>query len=204
MMKKRLLFLIGACCLSFQWAVAQQDHPFDKGDADELVYEQLVSANLPNDFHRGVDLEKVKAKPCSEQGIYIVEGAYYQVKSMRNDFYLVRKSNKNEILFDMRYPLESVTNLLLNYVENNKRDLEFRHHQYGNKIVSGKIPMQVVYDLFGPHMEMYCMVTKIDKDNIEATLVFRNAKLEFIHMFVFKTPLADIFQADGTLHADLL
>ena len=201
-MKKKTLLLMLAFCATLSVG-AQEKHAFDKGDADTLVYEQLITANMPNNFHRSVDLEKVKAKPCSEQGIYMVEGEFYQVKSMRNDFYLQNRQGKNEILFDVRYPLESMTNLILNYVENNGRTLAFNHHQYGNVIKSGKIPMQVMYDLFAPHMEMYCMVTKIDKDTVNATLVFRNVKLDFIHMLVFKTPMNDIFKKDGTLYAEL-
>ena len=200
--KQGVLILALFCGASLN-VIAQREHPFDKGDADVLVYEQLTSSNLPNNFHRHVDLKHVEAKPCNEAGIFVVEGEYYQVKSMKNDFYLQKRSGKYEILFDVRYPLESMTNLMLNYVENNIRTLEFNHHQYGNKIESGKIPMQVVYDIFGPHMETYCMVTKIDKDIIEATLIFRNVKLNFVHMFIFKSPLHDIFQNDGTLHAEL-
>ena len=45
--------------------------------------------------------------------------------------------------------------------------------------------------------------TKIDKDTVNATLVFRNVKLDFIHMLVFKTPMNDIFKKDGTLYAEL-
>ena len=159
-MKKKTLFLMLAFCASLNVG-AQEKHAFDKGDADTLVYEQLITANLQN------------------------------------------RQGKNEILFDVRYPLESMTNLILNYVENNGRTLAFNHHQYGNVIKSGKIPMQVMYDLFAPHMEMYCMVTKIDKETVNATLVFRNVKLDFIHMLVFKTPMNDIFKKDGTLYAEL-
>lgn len=181
-------------------AVAQDR---DKVSADTLLYEQLCASHVAENYHAPLTVSKRDLESTAERGIYIVKGKSFQVKSMTSSFYVREKRGNYEPIFDKRYPMESFTNILLNRVKQNKLRIAITQSMYGS---SKKVPvqnMQNIYDLLARNMDIYCSVTSINKDKIDATLVFHHRKLNFIHLFVVSVPTEDLFEEGGLVTATL-
>ena len=181
-------------------AVAQDR---DKVSADTLLYEQLCASHVAENYHAPLTVSKRDLESTAERGIYIVKGKSFQVKSMTSSFYVREKRGSYEPIIDKRYPMESFTNILLNRVKQNKLRIAITQSMYGS---SKKVPvqnMQNIYDLLARNMDIYCSVTSINKDKIDATLVFHHRKLNFIHLFVVSVPTEDLFEDGGLVTATL-
>lgn len=181
-------------------AVAQDR---DKVSADTLLYEQLCASHVAENYHAPLTVSKRDLESTAERGIYIVKGKSFQVKSMTSSFYVREKRGSYEPIFDKRYPMESFTNILLNRVKQNKLRIAITQSMYGS---SKKVPvqnMQNIYDLLARNMDIYCSVTSINKDKIDATLVFHHRKLNFIHLFVVSVPTEELFEDGGLVTATL-
>ena len=181
-------------------AVAQDR---DKVSADTLLYEQLCASHVAENYHAPLTVSKRDLESTAERGIYIVKGKSFQVKSMTSSFYVREKRGSYEPIFDKRYPMESFTNILLNRVKQNKLLIAITQSMYGS---SKKVPvqnMQNIYDLLARNMDIYCSVTSINKDKIDATLVFHHRKLNFIHLFVVSVPTEELFEDGGLVTATL-
>jgi hypothetical protein len=175
----------------------------DKHDADLLVYKELTANYETTNWHPDLIVTKDMLKDTDEKGVYIVKGDSFQVKSIRSDFYVREENGKWTPLNDTRYPMETMTNLLLDRIDNNKHKLELRHHQYGGAKPKILIPMQNFHDLFAQNMQMYCSVTFIDRHELRAVLVLHQKKMDFIHMVEMKIPTKRLTNPESTITGEL-
>jgi hypothetical protein len=192
------LFLLGMITAV---AVSAQDR--DKVSADTLLYEQLCAKHVTENYHAPYTVSKRDLQSTAERGIYIVKGKSFQVKSLTSDFYVRENRGSYEPIFDRKYPVESFTNILLNRVKENKLRIEITQHMYGK---TRKVPvqnMQNIYDLLARNMDIYCSVTSINKEKIEATLVFHHPRMNFIHLFTVSVPTDALFEEGGLVTAKL-
>lgn len=184
-------------------AVTASAQDRDKVSADTLLYEQLCAQHITENYHAPYTVSKRDLEATAERGIYLVKGKSFQVKSLTSDFYVRDKRGTYEPIFDKRYPVESFTNILLNRLQQNKLKIAITQHLYGK---TKKVPvqnMQNIYDLLARNMDIYCSVTSITKEKMEATLVFHHRKLNFIHLFVVSVPTDDLFDEGGLVTATL-
>ena len=196
--------LLSTLAVSFAFSTAiAQNHKFDKGDADELLYELLTSCNVVENWHRELIIDEKKLTPTDEENIYVLPGDTLQTREMRSDIYVIRKGNTLSPLFDKKYPLESANNLLLNVIKDNTLQLSLVQRQYGNKQKKATVPLQTVYDLLGRHNDIYVNVTRIDPKSIEAVLVFHQKGINTIHMFIVNIPVENLFVKGATVTAEL-
>ena len=202
-MFKRKSLRIGFFLVAFLISVTASAQDRDKVSADTLLYEQLCAKHVTENYHAPYTVSKRDLQSTAERGIYIVKGKSFQVKSLTSDFYVRENRGSYEPIFDKRYPVESFTNILLNRVKENKLKIEITQHMYGN---TKKVPvqnMQNIYDLLARNMDIYCSVTSINKEKMEATLVFHHRKLNFIHMFIVSVPTDGLFEEGGVVTAKL-
>lgn len=175
----------------------------DKHDADMLIFNELTAGYETENWHPNLIITKDMVKETQEKGIYIVQGDHFQVKSIRSDFYVKEENGRWTPLNDPRYPLETMTNLLLNRINDNKHQLEMRHHQYGGERPKITIPMQNLFDLLARNMELYCSVTYIDRQEIRAVLIFHQKKMDFIHMVEMKVPTQKLSDPKSVITGEL-
>lgn len=141
-MKKILLLLV--CVLASFLLSAQVT---DKSDKDQLIYQVLTSDYELENWHPDLIVASNFVKETDEKGIFVVMGDSFQVKSIRSDFYVCKKNNQWVPLYDSRFPLETMVNLLLDRIDNNRHQLQIRHHQYGGAKPIIRLQMQKLHDL---------------------------------------------------------
>ena len=180
-------------------AIAQTD----KAEADRIVFQMLSNETTAENWHPSPVILSDRVRPTAEEGLYVVKGDTFQVRSISSDYYVVKKDGQWTPVNDGRYPLETMVNLMLDRLANNQHQLELRHHQYGGNIPRIIIPMQRLYDLLARNMQLYCSVTHIDKDKMRAVLVFHQERLDFIHMLELKTDPKKLIDPQSTIAADL-
>lgn len=176
----------------------------DKAAADSMLYAVLSQPSLTENWHQPTVIADSMLVPTAEQGVFIVRGESFQVKSLSSAFY-VRSAHDGswQVINDSRYPLETTTNLLLNRLTENKHQLRLRHHQYGGHTPIILMPMQNIYDQMAPGMDLYCSVTAIDSKQIKAIVVFHHRRLDFIHLIQVSIPTARLTEATSTIEAEL-
>lgn len=174
----------------------------DKAEADLMVWEELTAGYETENYHPRLIIQDNQVSETAEKGIWLVKGDSFQIKSLRSDFYICKKKREWAVLNDPRYPYESMTNLLLNRIEDNKHQLRLIHHQYGGKKPEVLIPMQRLYDVFARHMQLYASVTKINNVEIRAVLIFHQKRLDYIHMLDLRIPSSQLFDKQSTLTGD--
>lgn len=197
-MKKAILISL---LVSAHLAVCAQAK--DKAEADQLIYQELTAGYETENWHPKLVILGNMLEKTDEKDIFIVRGDSFQVKSLRSDFYVRKKGNDWEVLNDARYPLETMVNLLLNRIENNRHRLSVKHHKYGGEKPVVSIPMQNLHDLLARNMQLYCSVTYIDKEEIRAVLVFHQKRMDFIHMLELTIPTRQLSDETSTLTGEL-
>lgn len=174
----------------------------DKADADKIIYQMLTEKSQTENWHLELVIESSKLEAMPEQDIYVVRGDSFQIKSLRSDFYVRKEASDYVPINDGRYPLETMVNLLLNRISDNKHNLELRHHQYGGNIQRIVLPMQNIFDILARNMQLYCSVTFIDKHEIRAILVFHQKHINFIHMLELKVKTSKLMEPGSTISGD--
>ena len=183
-------------------AVSAQNSNIDKSQADQFIYESL-SGVVGDDY----EAERVDFKPSSlvktnEKSVFILPGNHYQLETLRSDCYLRKTKNNNYVVIsDLRYPMETFVNQLLNKVKSG-HVLQVKHHQYGQKVPLLKTPLQSLFSLFGPTMKSYASVTSVNEKEIEALLVFHHPKLDFIHLLTLRTSTSGLLKKGNVVYGD--
>lgn len=173
----------------------------DKATADLQVFKLLSEYKGGRLLKKSMDFSNAKLTDTNEEDIKIAEGAWFQVNTMRSDIYVDNKTHKP--VFGKKYPMESAVNLLMNTIDNDTHQLAVTHHQYGNVRKKIMLPLHAVYQILAADKDIYCSVTKIDADNIEANLVMHQPESNYIHLFVIRIPIAELFKKEGVFTADL-
>lgn len=174
----------------------------DKEQADQFVYDCLNN-HIDSLYELSVlEVNPSELTKTDERSVFILPGEYYQIKTLRSDCYVKKSRGDYRALSDKRYPMETLTNQLLNKVESHHL-LQLKHHQYGQKLPMMKTSLQSVFALFLPTMKPYVSVTKIQDDEMEAILVFHHPKLDFIHMLTLKTSANGLFKDGNVIYGDL-
>lgn len=179
--------------------VAQKND--DKATADAKVFEQLSNYSGGRLVSKVLDFSQSKLTDTNEANIKIAEGTWFQVYSLRSDIYVDNKTRRP--VFGKRYPLESAVNLLMNTITNDAHRMIITHHQYGNVKKNVMLPLHAIYQVLAFDKEIYCNVNKIDPDNIEATLVMHQPESDYIHMFLVRMPIKELFKSEGLFTAEL-
>ena len=202
-MRKKSLLLMCLLSLLMVYVANGQNVGMDKVEADELLYNELKTALPPSNQIIPLLPSNRILKKTNEDNIFKVIGKSYQVESLRSDYYVRRKGDKYEILYDSRYPLESFVNLLMNKVSDNEHSILITHHQYGNVVKKLKMPMRNMFNLLTRTMDVYCFVTAISNNKIEGVLVFHNPAKNLIHMFEVSTDTRVLVKGKSQIEANL-
>lgn len=175
----------------------------DKADADRLLFQELSAAHGVENWHPELIILADRLAETAERGVYILQGDSFQVKSLRSDIYLRKIDDQWRPIFDSRYPMESLVNLLMNRVRDNRHQLTLHHHQYGGEVPTIVMAMQTFFDVLGRHMDTYCSVTSLNAEEVCAVLVMHQRRLNYIHMLELRIKLSQLFEPEGMVSAEL-
>ncbi|MBR1712287.1 MAG: hypothetical protein IJ722_02635 [Alloprevotella sp.] len=195
-----LIFLLASAVLP-----AEAQNQKDKASADQMVFELLRDAGVPQNYYRETVVEPDSLHATNEKGLFRYGAAYYQFPGISASFYLKRTKSGYGLVFGKRYPLESLTNLLLNRLNRAELLLPLAHHQYGGRVENVTTPLQTLFDVLARQAELYCDVTAATADMLKAVLIMHFPGRDEIHLLTVEVPPAQLFAPGGgrATHADL-
>ncbi len=173
----------------------------DKAEADRQVFQQLANYKGGQLIMRPLIVADSLLSPTREQGVKVLRGTAFQVETLRSDIYIDAAMQKP--IFSKRYPMESAVNLLMNVLADNQHTLHVTQHMYGNVKKTITLPMRAIYQVLAADRSVFCNVTKIDKDGMEADLVMYHKGRNNIHLFTLRIDMDELFKADGKFTAQL-
>ena len=175
----------------------------DKTNANMALYNLLTKKHEPTIKNTTYQFLPKDLQKTYDQDIFLIKGTYYQLESINNDFYVTKSGNGYVPIFSVKYPLESFVNLMLNHIQEKEKKIHIIQYFYGGEKEIGPIPMSNINDLLGDTMDVFCSVTAIKKDMMEAVLVYHHRELDYIHLFTLKATFDQLFSKDGTIEAEL-
>lgn len=181
--------------------VATQTVAADKAEADRQVFQQLAAYSGGQLIAPPLTVPDSLLSPTREEGVLLLRGTSFQIDALRSDVYIDADTRKP--IFSKRFPMESAVNLLMNVLADNRYSIRITQHQYGNVKKTITMPMKGIYQALATDRKVFCNVTKIDKDCIEADLVMFHKKLNNIHLFTIHMDMGELFKAEGKLTAQL-
>ena len=176
---------------------AEAQNQKDKANADRIVFELLRDAGVPQNYYRETVVEQDSLRTTNEKGLFRYGAAYYQFPGISASFYLKRTKNGYGLVFGKMYPLESLTNLLLNRLNRAELLLPLAHHQYGGRIENVTTPLQTLFDVLARQAELYCNVTEVTADMPKAVLIMHFPGRDEVHMLTVEVPPAQLFVSSG-------
>lgn len=175
----------------------------DKAKKDQLIYQELMADYELENWHPKLLIHEQELLPTEEEGIFVVKGDSFQIKSLRSDFFVSKKEGTWMPLNDPRFPMETLVNLLMNRIEKNGHLLKIYHHQYAGKKALIEIPMQKLFDQLARNTQLYCTITSITKETIRSVLVFYQKRIDYIHMILLEVSPEKLFEDTSTFTGDL-
>jgi len=194
-----MLFVLSLSSLSV-WG---QKIDRDKTNANMALYELLSKKHEPTIKKTTYQFQAKDLQKTYDKDLFVIKGTYYQLESINNDFYVKKTEKGYEPVFDVKYPLESFVNLMLNHIQEKGIKIHIIQYIYGGEKEIGPIPMSNVNDLLGGSMDVFCSVTSINKEMMEAVLVYHHRELDIIHLFTLKATYDQLFSKEGTIEAEL-
>lgn len=169
---------------------------------DELEREMVrLLQRLPRGRANVIEPSKEALSQRHDQ-IFVLElGLYEGDKHIAANLYY-QKAPELMPVFDSRYPLESISNLLLNMVESDVK-IVTRVSQYGRLI---EIPDHVVNDLMGflgNGNESFVGWQQEAPRNLKASVFIHNQYFDYNHLLVVSTNADDLFSGDSGLNGVL-
>lgn len=180
----------------------------DKVAVDSVTYGILVGRIAPPQdatsyWQKQLAISRKALVETDISNVYRVNGDNYQVETLRNDFYVVRNNRGYSPLNDARYPLETLTNLLLGRIHCSNRQVDLTYHPYGRETSSLFLSLRELLEKLTPGMESYCMVPEVKSDKIRAVLVLHNVKDNFIHLMEVTVETSKVADPDAELTISL-
>lgn len=173
----------------------------DKADADRQVFQQLAGYKGGQLIMRPLVIADSLLAPTREDGVMLLRGTAFQIAALRSDVYIEATTHKP--IFSKRYPMESAVNLLMNVMADGRHTLQVTQHMYGKVKKTITLPMKAIYQVLAADRSVYCNVTKIDKDGLEADLVMYHKRRNDIHLFTLRMDMDELFKPDGKFTAQL-
>jgi len=115
-----------------------------------------------------------------------------------NTFY--KKAAKGyELIFEEKYPKESLTNLILRNMDNNALTVHVTHAMYGNYNPEFEMKLNDFICFFKNDFKIYTAAFQKEPGEINVTVIFQNKLYNYINMLIIKAKLDDIFNGKGKL-----
>lgn len=179
-------------------------------------YQLICGENLPqaeeNLLHDITHIDKVhhpavtlsQMQPSSRKGYYIKKGAWFYDESITSSTYYEKTNGTLTPLIDTDLIKESVANMMICANAAEPFALDITMHRYGFKDTQFSIPLQKWIDYcFIMGCEIFCGIESIKSEEVKATVIAVNQKLNFNHLLSVTVPIKTIENKKGPVIAEL-
>ena len=178
----------------------------DKKELDCRVTELIMQGSTER-FHP-VDPHSMPLHKTDSTEVLRSLGATYMIDKVSNDLYYSTWDDTLKILWDERYPLQSLTNLLLGQIESPDFTIDLTHRRYGNERPQFLVDWASLYHTLCPEgVRPYASSARREEGHaLRGIVLFHHPDGNYVHMLVFSVTPEQLFSDDvktRVLKADL-
>ncbi len=138
---------------------------------------------------------------------YVKKGSYYYFAELNSDkYYQSTGLNSNEycLMYNGRYPRQSLANVLTTVGLSNGFQLKIKQEVYGNKDSLYVIPLEkyVSFCIKSGCIPYFCVINE-DNGVMDCELIMRNEILQYNHVMRMKVVVEDVKKRKGVINARL-
>ena len=169
----------------------------DKKELDELVYTGLSIGSENGSSIDSISIPLTDQLKNLENNIYVDKNNQL-IDGINNSRYFIVRDAKPEILFDEKYPVESVKNIFHDpMVTNHTTNINIKQKLYGGRTEQYEISLNDFSNYFKENCQLYTGIESITGDSIKALLVYYETDLKLIHLAVAKLNLTELFKQNS-------
>ena len=175
-------------------------------ELDARLKRDILNTQMPiPDTIREIPKEELVASITRDY--YVKKGSYYYFAELNSDnFYQAvnPKSNKFSLMFNSKYPRQSLTNVMTNSGLPNDFLLRIKQEVYGNKDSTYSAPLQkyISFCLKKGCVPYFCVISE-NNGVLDCELIMRNELLQYNHVMRMKVGVEDVKRRKGIIDARL-
>ena len=176
----------------------------DKKEAD-ILFEQEITKYSAKKIPQALLLLNRKDLELADNGFFVKKGKSMFIKSMMSNLYFRYKQGDGySLVFDSRYPLESLSNLFMHPDINAKKlTINVEHKTYGNESKTNNLNLYDFLLFLDKDFETYIGIEQYTSEQLKFTILFRNLYYNCHHLLYVETTPNTIFESKGTLKGTL-
>ena len=195
-----------ACLLQIIPPIGNTPRTGDKRDLDVSMTERIRLGSTER-FHP-IDPNSVPLFKTDSAEIYRTLGATYMIDKVSSDLYYSGWDDTLKVLWDKRYPMQSLTNLLLGQIASPDFTIDLTHRRYGNERPQFMVDWASLYHtLCTEGVRPYASsARREDGVTMRGIVLFHEPNGNYVHMLVLSVKPEQLFSDDPkgrVLHADL-
>jgi len=173
----------------------------NKIEADNVLFDQLKDNNcnsisaLTNYMFEDGDLTS------NDGSVFVCKGDSFLLGMINENTYYKKTTEGYQLIFDEKYPNESLSNLFLGNFENDKLKIHVTHTMYGNYNPEFEMKLNDFICFFKQDFKVYAASYQKEPGVIHSTVIFENKQYNYIHLLLIRTQNETIFNGNGVLSA---
>jgi hypothetical protein len=169
----------------------------NKLEADNVLFDQLKDNNC-NKPSGQVSYRFDDADLISNGGtLYICKGDSFMLGLINENTYYKKAADGYELLFDKKYPKESLSNLLLRNSDGNGLKIHITYSMYGNYNPEIEMNLKDFLCFFKDDFKVYAASYEKEPGVIRSTVIFQNKQYNYIHLLTVSVRESDLFNGNG-------
>ena len=173
----------------------------NKLEADNVLFDQLKDTNC-NNVSPAANFMVNESELTSRDGtVYISKGDSFLLGMINENKYFRKTAKGFELIFDAKYPNESLSNLFFGNIGKSNLKIHVTHSMYGNYNPEFEMRLNDFICFFKNDFKIYASAYQKEPGMINSTVIFENKQYNFINLLIISTKTENIFNENGVLTA---
>ena len=173
----------------------------NKIEADNVLYDLLKDNNCNNPSDQTNALLDNAELISTDGTVFVRAGDSFMLGLINENTYYKKAGNGFELIFEDNFPVESLSNLFMGNVENNKLKIQVTHSMYGNYNPEFEMRLNDFICFFKQDFKIYTASYQKEPGVINATVIFQNKTYDYIHLLIINAKKEDMFAENGVITA---
>ena len=173
----------------------------NKLEADNLLFDQLKGNNCANQsIHTNYQFEDADLI-TKDSVVFVRKGDSFVLSAINENTYYKKTADGYELIFDEKYPNESLSNVFMQNIDNNQLKIHITYSMYGNYNPEFEMKLNDFICFFKKDFKVYAVTYQKEPDVVQSTVIFQNKQYNYIHLLMIRAKKENIFQGNGILSA---
>jgi len=173
----------------------------DKKEAEIWIAKQLQHFHCKSSDYFPIFIDSMELEPLNPE-VYVKRGNHLFAQNMNSNLYFSTPTDSSwfNLLYDRKFPVESITNLF-NYPNQNAEGmyLQIKQVAYGGNAPSYKIKLSDFQCFMRDDNVVFCGIEKCSADVVEFSVIYQNRYYNCYHLLFIQTTPKILFDKTAAL-----